>query len=492
MRLSAQTLGKLNAAVRQPAYDRSAVEIGIVHLGIGAFHRAHQAVYTDDVLAMGETQWGIAGVIPLPAPELRDGMAEQDFLYSVCTRDASGDVARVIGSIKNVLVAPENPEDVLELMCRPSVKIVSLTVTEKGYYHDPATKKLNENHPDIVRDLKNCSQPKTILGFLTEALVRRRQAGLPPFTVLSCDNLSENGDVLSGLMRRFAALRDPELGQWVTDTIAFPNTMVDRIVPAVTEADRAYGVKVLGMDDACPVLTEPFGQWVIEDRFTAGRPAWEKVGAQLVSDVKPYEFMKLRLLNGSHSCIAYLGYLSGYRTVAETMNDKAFEGFITRLMDDEITSTLVVPPGADLGRYKKDLRDRFLNPALKHLTWQIAMDGSQKLPPRFLEPIRARLAAGQSIDRLALGVAGWMRYVTGVDEKGEAIDVRDPMADFLAETVKMAGGGKDVSALVNALLGIEAIFGKDLPQNETFRHAVVSALAHLYKDGAKKCVEHLS
>lgn len=492
MRLSTQNLGKLKKTVKVPTYDRSKVDVGIVHLGIGAFHRAHQAVYTDDVLATGDTEWGIVGVIPLMAPELRNGLEEQDYLYSVCSRDISGDSVRVVGSLKKVFVAPENPEEVLAVMCRPSVRIVSLTVTEKGYYSDPATGRLNVTHPDIVHDLSNPGRPKTIHGFLSEALERRRKAGIMPFTVLSCDNLSENGDILCGLMREFAMRRDPEFGRWVTETIAFPNTMVDRIVPAVTESDREQAVSILGMDDACPLLTEVFGQWVIEDKFTAGRPAWEKFGAQIVKDVKPFEFMKLRLLNGSHSCIAYLGYLSGYRTVAETMSDPAFAGYITKLMDEEITSTLVVPPGADLESYKKALRERFLNPALKHLTWQIAMDGSQKLPPRFLGAIRHRLEHGKPFSRLVLGVAGWMRYVTGVDEQGNVIEVRDPMADELAALAKAAGGGKDVAALVDALLKIEAIFGTDLPGNAVFRQAVIEALTRLYAEGARACVADLS
>ena len=492
MRLNTQNLGNLEKTVKIPAYDRSKVDVGIVHLGIGAFHRAHQAVYTDDVLTAGATEWGIVGVIPLMAPELRNGLEEQDYLYSVCSRDVSGDSVRVIGSIQKVFVAPENPEAVLEIMCRPSVKIVSLTVTEKGYYNDPATGKLNATHPDIVHDLNNPGIPKTIHGFLSEALERRRKAGIMPFTVLSCDNLSENGDILCGLMREFAMLRDPEFGKWVTETIAFPNTMVDRIVPAVTEADRQQAVSILGMDDACPLLTEVFGQWVIEDKFTAGRPAWEKFGAQVVKDVKPFEFMKLRLLNGSHSCIAYLGYLSGYKTVAETMNDPAFESYITKLMDEEITPTLVVPPGADLESYKKALRERFLNPSLKHQTWQIAMDGSQKLPPRFLGAIRHRLEHDRSFSRLALGVAGWMRYVTGIDEQGNPIDVRDPMANELAAITKAAGGGKDVAALVDALLKIESVFGTDLPVNALFRQTVTEALTQLYAKGARACVTDLS
>lgn len=490
MILHPDRLASLPADTVVPRYDRRALKTGIVHLGLGAFTRAHQAFYTEAALnRAGGGAWGITGV-SLRSPDTRDALAPQGGLYTVAVRSGEGEALHIIGSVTELLVAPENPEAVLVRMAAPDTRIVSLTVTEKGYCHDPATGALNEANPGIVHDLANPAQPQTAIGYLVEALDRRRKAGLAPFTVLSCDNLPSNGDTVAGIVRRFAALRDAALGDWVATNVTFPNSMVDRIVPATTDADRAnIGVR-LGMSDAWPVMTEPFTQWVIEDKFTAGRPAWELEGAELVEDVRPYEHMKLRLLNGSHSTLAYLGYLAGYETVSDTMADPAFAKLVRDLMDLESTPTLHVPPGADLGRYKDALIARFKNPALRHRTWQIAMDGSQKLPQRLLGTIRDRLAAGQPISRLALGVAAWMRYVTGIDEKGQAIDVRDPLA---GEFARLAGAsGPHAEPLAAALLGIRAIFGDDLPANPAFTGPVIAALGQLYAQGARKTVEQLS
>jgi fructuronate reductase len=484
-RLSSATLPGLPAAVQRPAYDRTALEPGIVHLGLGAFHRAHQAVYTDAVLDRAFGPWGIIGV-SLRSPDTRDALAPQDGLYSVAIRDADGEALRVVGCLRESLVAPEDPAAVLERLTRPSVRVVTLTVTEKGYCHDPATGALNEAHPDIVHDRANPSQPRTALGFLVEALARRRAAGTAPFTVLSCDNLPSNGDTVAGLLRRFASLRDPSLGAWVAEQVACPNSMVDRIVPATTDADRAQVAAALGATDAWPVMTEGFTQWVVEDRFPAGRPAWELVGVEMVADVHPYETMKLRLLNGSHSTLAYLGYLAGYETVAEAIADPGMARLIRGLMDEEAGPTLRLPPGADLERYKTALIARFRNPALRHRTWQIAMDGTQKLPQRLLGAVRDRLAAGLPIARLALGVAAWMRYAAGVDERGQPIDVRDPLAETLAEIA--AGAAGDPDRLADGLLGLTAVFGTDLPADPRFTDPARAALRRLYAEGARAVI----
>ncbi|BAI76566.1 fructuronate reductase (plasmid) [Azospirillum sp. B510] len=484
-RLCASSLPALPAGVAQPGYDRGDLEIGIVHLGVGAFQRAHQAAYTDALLEKEFGPWGIAGV-SLRSPDTRDALAPQDGLYTVAVRDAEGERLRVIGCLLDLLVAHEDPGAVLERMCRPSVRIVTLTVTEKGYCHDPATGALNEGHPDIRHDLDAPGQPRTAIGFLVEALSRRRAAGLPPFTVLSCDNLPSNGDTVSRILRRFAELRDPAFGAWVAENVACPNSMVDRIVPATTEADRDRLSQALGMQDSWPVVTEPFTQWVVEDRFPAGRPAWEEVGVQMVADVHPYETMKLRLLNGSHSTIAYLGYLAGYETVSDSMADPAFATLVRNLMDRETGPTLRMPPGADMEQYKDALIARFRNPALRHRTWQIAMDGTQKLPQRLLNPIRDRLAANQPIDRLALGVAAWMRYVAGTDEKGQPIDVRDPLASRLAEIAAATAGQPD--RLAEALFGLSAVFGEDLPRDSRFTGPIGQALDHLFAEGARAVV----
>lgn len=486
-RLSSAALAGLPAGVERPGYDRGKVRIGIVHLGLGAFHRAHQAVMTQAALAAGDLAWGIAGV-SLRSPETRDALAPQDGLYTVATRDGAGDRFAVIGAIARMLVAPEDPAAVLDLMAARDTRIVSLTVTEKGYCHLPATGALDEAHPDIVHDLAHPGAPRTAIGFLVEAIDRRRKAGLQPFTILSCDNLPANGRTAAQVVRRFAELRDPALGVYVTAHVAFPCSMVDRIVPATTDADRALVAEALGVADAWPVMTEPFLQWVIEDRFPAGRPDWAAAGAAFVAEVEPFEHMKLRLLNGSHSTLAYLGYLSGHETVAEAMAAPGFAALLDAMMTEEVSPTLPPLAGFDLAAYRAALLARFRNPALHHRTWQIAMDGSQKLPQRLLGTIRDRIAAGAPFERLALGVAGWMAYATGRDEAGRPIDVRDPLAARFAAATQ---GRHDAPALVAAYLGFGEVFGADLPLSPVFRETVTDALAGLLAEGAARTVARL-
>src|SRR5690606_32880044 len=377
----------------------------------------------------------------------------------------TGTHPRIIGSILSVMDANSQREDLLALMANPAIRIVSLTVTEKGHCHDPATGELDQRHPEIVHDLTDPTAPKSAPGMVVEALARRKAAGIAPFTVMSCDNLPSNGETAKRIVTKFAHLRDAELGRWVDD-VAFPSTMVDRIVPSTTDPDRAEIAELIGAEDAWPIMTEPFTQWVIEDHFPSGRPAFETVGAQLVADVEPFEHMKLRMLNGSHSTMAYTGYLGGYEYIAEVMGDAAYVKLIHDLMSEEVMPTLDMP-GVDLGAYRDQLLERFRNPALRHRTWQIAMDGSQKLPQRLLGTIRDRLKAGQGIERLALGVAAWMRYVTGVAEDGSEIDVRDPHA--LKMHAIAADAGDDPEALFEGLVALVEVFGTDLAGNETFR-----------------------
>ena len=483
--LSRATLADLPICIRRPTVDSSGLETGIVHLGVGAFHRAHQAVYTDDAIQAGDRRWGTVGA-SLRAADTRDALLPQDWLYSVTELDHSVERLRVVGSLQDLQVAPENPNALMQVLCKPSVKIVSLTVTEKGYCHDPATGELNEGHADIRHDLTRLDAPKSAPGFITRAIALRRAQGTTPFTVLCCDNLPSNGHVVRRVIARLGTLQDPELGAYIADTIAFPSTMVDRIVPATTEADRIRVAQVLGMTDNWPVITEAFTQWVIEDHFPSGRPDW---AATFVSDVSPFEIMKLRLLNGSHSCIAYLGYLAGYETVFDAMQDQNLAHFVGRFMDEEVTPTLAVPAGTDVTGYKQALINRFRNPSLRHRTWQIAMDGSQKLPQRFLGTIRDRLKTGGSISCLALGVAAWMRYATGIDEKSNPIDVRDPLCDELRK--RADAEGFDAVRLVPSLINIEAIFGKDLPAHEGFVSAVTASLDQLIRQGARKTLAHM-
>ena len=480
-RLSPATLSGLPAGIRRPAYDRSRLTPGIVHLGLGAFARGHLAEYTEDALEIRFGAWGIVGA-SLQRPDQRDRLKPQEGLYTLLKRAPAGPELRIIGSVLDVLVAPESPAALVARLAAPETRIVSLTVTEKGYCHDPATGRLKADHPDIVHDLANPATPRSAVGMLVAGLKARRDAGLGPFTALCCDNLPSNGHVLRRLVRDFAALVDDKLAAWIEANGAFPATMVDRIVPATTDADIAEVASLIGVEDAAPVIGEPFRQWAIEDVFADGRPEWDRVGAQMVSEVGPFEFMKLRMLNGAHSSLAYLGYLSGHETVAEASSDPVLARFLAGLWA-EIMPTVPAPQGVVLGDYAKALLARFQNPAIRHRTWQIAMDGSQKLPQRLLGTIRERLKAGGGIDHLALGVAAWMRYVTGTDEKGAAIDVRDPLVVELKRRADAAG--RNASALVAGLTGIEAIFGTDLPGDPRFTEPVAAHLASLFEKGAK-------
>ncbi|MGL5363750.1 MAG: mannitol dehydrogenase family protein [Bosea sp. (in: a-proteobacteria)] len=481
-RLSPELLANLPAAIARPSAKRAAGP-RIVHLGLGAFARAHLAAYTQDANASTGESWRIIGV-SLQRPDMRDALAPQKGLYTLVTRTPEGAQHRILDVVHEVLVAPESPAAVIAMMADPDTQIVSLTVTEKGYCHDPATGRLRLDHPDIVHDLAHRDAPKSSIGFLVAGLSARREKGLAPFTVLCCDNLPSNGAVVRGLVLEFAQRLDATLAEWIAREGAFPSSMVDRIVPATTASDITETEVALGLHDAAPVMAEPFSQWVIEYRFIAGRPAWERVGAQLVSHVEPFEFMKLRLLNGAHSTLAYLGYLAGHETVAEASADPALADMLKRLWA-EITPTVPQPPGVDLNAYTVALLARFQNPAIRHRTWQIAMDGSQKLPQRLLGTISDRLAAGQSIDTLSLGVAAWMRYVMGFDQKGQPIDVRDPLASECAAIAARAsrgqGKGHDTAAIVDGLLGMKSIFGEELAQASPLRRKLVAHLDSLIR-----------
>jgi fructuronate reductase len=478
-RLAPAALGRLPPAIERPAYDRARLPVGIVHLGLGAFHRAHQAVYTEDALAVEFGRFGICGV-SLRSAAVRDRLAPQEGLYTVLTRAAGGERLRVVGCLKELLVGAEDPAAVVRRIADPEIAVVSLTVTEKGYCHDPATGMLDFDHPDIRHDLDHSERPRSAIGTLVAGLEQRRRQGGPPPTVLCCDNLPHNGRTLQGVALAFAGRRDPALARWIEAEVAFPCTMVDRIVPATTAEDLAAVEARLGLRDEAPVGTEPFSQWVIEDRFTGPRPAWERVGVELVADVAAYEEMKLRLLNGSHSALAYLGFLAGFEHVFEVMAAPEFVEFVRRMMALELAPTLDVP--VDLAAYQARVIERFANPAIRHRTAQIAMDGSQKLPQRLLGPIRDQLRAGGPIRHLALAVAGWMRFAAGRDERGRKITVADPLADRLRAIGARAGG--DPEGLVTGFLAIREVFGDDLPRDPCFRDELTAALVSLIERGA--------
>lgn len=485
-RLTNATLDRLPADVVRPAYDRRQLGTGIVHLGPGAFHRGQEAVFTDAAItAAGDLRWGILGV-GLRSPDIRDALRPQDFLYSVAARDDAAEEIRVIGALTGILVAPENPLAVIAAMADPQVAIVSLTVTEKGYGLDPASGDLDCSHPDIRHDLDHPESPRSALGLVVAALARRRAATLPPFAVLCCDNLSENGATVARLAHQFAAELDPDLAAHIAGDVAFPSTMLDRIVPATTDADRAQVALRLGLIDHAPVIAEAHNQWVVEDHFPLGRPDWAAAGVKLVGDVAPYEAIKLKLLNASHSALAYLGSLAGHETIADATADPVFRRFIEDMMEVEVLPTLRVPTAVDAAGYARSVVTRFANRAIRHRTAQIAMDGSQKLPPRLLGTIRNRLAEGAAFDHLALAVAGWMRFVTGLDEQGRSIDLRDPLAVRIADVTR--GAGRDAGRLVAGLTGIAEIFGTDLPGNARFTDAVHKAIDRIFAVGARQAV----
>jgi fructuronate reductase len=484
-RLAPDTLARVPADVARPRYDRSKVAPGILHLGLGAFHRAHQAVYTDAVLA-ADPHWGIVGV-SLQSPDARDRLQPQGGLYSVLERDVAGTRVAVIGAIRGALFLGADFDDVMRAFADPRTKIVSLTVTEKGYCHDPASRELATDHPGLAHDYADPARPQTTIGLLAAGLGIRRLAGGGPVTVLSCDNLPENGRLLAQLVREYASRVEPKMLRWLHENVAFPSTMVDRRAPAATAADSADAQARLGLHDAAAVACEPFTQWVIEDHFAAGRPAWEQAGAELVRDVVPYEAMKLRMLNATHSGIAYLGSLAGLEHTCDVVAVPAFASFARRLMREDAAPTLTLPPGVDAARYEAALLERFANPALKHRCEQIATDGSQKLPQRLLDTARARLAAGATCEHVALAVAGWMRYVSGVDEQGRRFEVRDPLAPRLATIAR--DEGPDARTLATAYLAVREVFGDDLPRAPVFVDAVGRAFASLSERGARATVE---
>lgn len=475
MRLSNASLGQLPAQIGRPAYDRSKVTGSIVHLGIGAFHRAHQAMFTDAVLESGgDLSWGIIGAGVISA-DMQKALVPQDGLYTLAEMGADSENLRVIGSIVGVFGGVEDAPALLAKMSDISTRIVSITVTEKGYCLDPATGKLQIQAPAIAADLANPAAPKTILGLIVQALKNRKEAGIPPFTVLSCDNLPQNGKLAKAAVLAFAQEVDAGLAKWVEAEVRFPSTMVDRITPATTDADRARVNGLIGMEDAWPVVTEEFCQWVIEDTFTMGRPQWDKVGAIFSDELESWENMKLRCLNGAHSTLSYLGQLTGRETVADAMQLP----LITDILDPlwvEIREVLHAPKGVNTADYVESLKHRFCNPSLKHRTAQIASDGSQKLPQRLLAPLRDRIAKGLASPAIATAIAAWMLFA--VKTASENAVMNDPLA---AEILERARRSLKIEEIVGNLLGLEKIFGTDLPANVAFRAAVVEKMRVLAK-----------
>jgi fructuronate reductase len=487
-RLHPSLLGSLNPEVRRPAYERTAHGVGVVHLGVGAFHRAHQALYLDDVLARSGGDWRILG-ISCRATKVRDQLRPQDCLYTVFERSGAATQMRLVGSIADLWVAGENPQAVIDAIARDSTHLISLTITEKGYCRSPSGDGLDLQHPDIVHDLASPAHARSALGLLAEGLRARWQRGIGPATVISCDNLPHNGALLHRLTAEFASHRDAGLAEWVGTEVAFPSSMVDRIVPATTDADIAAASATMGLTDQALVTTEPFSQWIIEDRFAGARPDLAAAGARLVGDVRPYEDAKLRLLNGSHSALAYLGTISDLNFVHEAVAEPDVLAFLRHLMACELAPTLAPTPGLDLAAYQSALVARFANPALQHRLQQIAMDGSQKLPQRLVQPARERIASGQTFDALALAIAAWMRYTLGRTEGGVAYAIDDPLAGRLRNIADGATGS--AAELTAGFLGLEEIFGTDLRHHAPFVAAVSRQLEQLLAHGARAAMRLL-
>lgn len=486
--LRAETLRELGSHLATPSYDRSGIATGIVHFGVGGFHRAHQAMYIDQLLELGGArEWGICGVGVLPGDQrMRDVLRAQDGLYTLSVLASDGSwTTRVIGSIVEYLYAPDDPEAVLAKLADPGTRIVSLTVTEGGYHFSATTGTFDADDPDIRADLAPNAVPATIFGLITEALARRRARGVAPFTVLSCDNIEGNGHVAHATFSAFARLRDRELGDWIAREVRFPNSMVDRITPVTPPEATAEVARRYGVTDRWPVVTEPFAQWVLEDSFTLGRPDYGAVGVQLVDDVAPYELMKLRLLNASHQALAYFGYLSGYRLVHDAAKDPVFRRFLLRYMDIEATPTLRPVPGVDLEQYKHTLIERFANPAIGDTVARLCADTSDRIPKWVLPVIRQRLAEDGEITCAAAVVASWARYADGIDEQGEPIEVVDRLRDRL---VPLARRQRDDRT---AFLSERSVFG-DLIDEPRFVSAYVAALDSLYAKGARATVADLA
>lgn len=433
--------------------------------------------------ATGETTWGICGVSERSATTVNTLVA-QDCLYSVTERYADSSDIRVLGAVRQALFAQEQWEALAEHLTRPSTTVLTTTVTEKGYRLSPATRRLLHEDPEVVADAQG-RQPRTVVGQIAQGLQGRRAAHGAPITVLCCDNLPDNGTTLGRLVTDFCELQGSAaagLAEWVTTNVTFPNTVVDRIVPAATDVDRQQAASLLGLQDLAALVTEPFSQWVLEDRFAGPRPAWERAGASFVSSVAPYEQIKLRLLNGSHSALAYLGGLAGFQQVAEAAAVPELGNYLRLLMDVDVTPTLSIPPGFDLDDYKQSVIRRFANPALRHRTAQIAMDGSQKLPFRLVSTVRDQLAAAAEPRYSCLAIAAWMRYVsTGTTDQGAPLDLDDPLAGRLRAALS---GATSPSAVADALLAIRAIFPPDVGENEVVRRLVTEDLDVLARCGA--------
>lgn len=479
VKLSSANLGKLPANVAVPAYDRAALRAGILHFGVGNFHRAHQAVYLDDLFNAGlDHDWALVGAGVFEGEKKgRDVLEAQDWLTTVVEQDSGHMEARVTGGMIDFLV-PGDATAIVGRLADPAIRIVSLTITEGGYFIDPASGRFDPTHSAIVADAASIETPKTVFGMILAGLVRRRQAGIAPFTVMSCDNIPHNGRVTSDGVIGLARLVDEALAAWVGETVAFPNGMVDRITPATTDRERKLLKEQFGVEDAWPVFCEPFRQWVLEDRFTAGRPELEKVGVQFVTDVSPFELMKIRILNGGHAAIAYPAGLMDIHFVHEAMQEPLVRGFLARLERDEIIPTVPPVPDTDLEDYYQLIERRFSNPNIGDTIRRLCLDGSNRQPKFIIPTIADRLKAGKGVDGLALESALWCRYCFGTTDSGAVIEPNDPNWDRMQATARAA---KSDPA---AWLAMTDIYG-DVGKSAVFADAFAGSLAALWANGTR-------
>lgn len=488
MKLNQQNLHRLATPVQLPAYSLRDTRQGIAHIGVGGFHRAHQAYYTDALMNTGEAlDWAICGVgLRAEDRRARDDLKEQDYLFTLFELGDSDDTeVRVIGAIRDMLLAEDGAQALIARLADPQIRIVSLTITEGGYCIDDSTGEFMAHLPQIQHDLEHPEAPTTVFGFLCAALEKRRGSGTPAFTLMSCDNLPHNGAVTRKALLAFAALRNEGLRDWIEQNVSFPNAMVDRITPMTSTAHRLQLADKHGVDDAWPVVCEPFVQWVLEDKFVNGRPAWEKVGVQFTDDVSPYEEMKIKLLNGSHLALTYLGFLKGYRFVHETMNDPLFVRYMRAYMDLDVTPQLAPVPGIDLTDYKNTLVARFSNQAIADQLERVCSDGSSKFPKFTIPTINRLIADGRETKRAALVVAAWALYLKGVDENGDTYSIPDPRATFCQALVA------DDGLMTDRLLAVEEIFGTAIPRSAAFVAAFEWCCESLREVGVTRTIERV-
>lgn len=474
-RLGSALVASLPSGVLRPAYDRDAVKASMAHIGVGAFHRMHQAEYADDLLALGQGGGGIVGINIRPL-SLAATLGRQDGLYTRLIRQGDRIEARVIGSIVKVLDSQENAAPALQMLASPDIDVVTITVTEKAYCHKPATGRLDRDLPDVIADIATPQMPRTLPGLILRALELRMRTHGEPVTVISCDNIPGNGAILGNVVRTLAVARDDKLAKWIERNVAFPSTMVDRIAPATTQADIDHVEQTYGYRDDAVVVGEAFRQWVIEDRFVGRRPDWDLVGASFVADVTPYEHIKMRILNGAQTALSYFGILAGHDYSFEAVSDPLLESFVRRMLVEESVPTLEAVPGMPALPYVDQSLARLRNTAIRHRCHQIATDGSQKIVQRLLNPIRERLQRGQSIELLTVPVAAWMAYLILASERfGSRWKADDPQAGRIAAIADRIGD--DAETLTSSILAIDAIFDSELAANRIFQAAAAQGVS---------------